>query len=267
MTKIDKMGKKRIEEVGAQIEELLKFVGRVPFAIKDESDISVTIDKLDITVPIIRTSSVNLEGYGILNKLLFALPQRKKDLGKPFLMFVDRVYKISGVGTVVSGTIKQGKLKAGSELLLGPDSSGKFRKVKSKSIEMHYHPLAEADAGLVVGIAIRGVKYEEVKRGMILCDKKIEPRAVQTFEAEILVLNHPTRIATNYEPVYHGQTAAESIKFELLDKKYLKAGETGKIRSSFKYSSLFIQVGDRFIFREGKTKGIGTVTKIVKFAS
>ncbi|HKZ45300.1 MAG TPA: GTP-binding protein, partial [archaeon] len=83
-------------------------------------------------------------------------------------------------------------------------------------------------------------------------------------EAEVLVLNHPTRIATNYEPVYHGQTAAESVKFELIDREYLKAGETGKVRAVFKYRPVFIQIGDRFVFREGKTKGIGTVTKILK---
>ena len=265
ITKVDKMGEKRIEEAEAQIEELLKFVGRVPFTIKDEKDVAVIIDKLDITVPIIRTSSVTLEGFDKLNKLLFALPPREKDLEKPFLMFIDRIYNVSGVGTVVSGTIKQGKLKAGSELLIGPDRTGKFRKIKARSIEMHYHPLEEANAGLVVGIAIRGIKHEEIERGMVLCNIRIEPRAVQSFEAEILVLNHPTRIATNYEPVYHGQTAAESVKFELLDKEYLKAGETGRVRAIFKYRPVFVQTGDRFVFREGKTKGIGTVTKIIKY--
>jgi len=265
ITKTDKMGKKKIEDVEEEIEELLKFVGRVPFVMREGKDVAVVIDKMDTIVPVVRSSAVSLEGYELLNKLLFALPEREKEVGKPFLMFIDRIYSVKGVGSVISGTIKQGKLVAGSELLLGPDKTGKFRKVKAKSIEMHYHPLTEADAGLVVGIAIRGVKHDQLERGMVLCDSKIEPKAVQKFEAEILVLNHPTRIATNYEPVFHGQTAAESVKFELLNKGYLKAGEAGKVRATFKYNPLFLQVGDRFVFREGKTKGIGTITKIVKF--
>jgi len=265
ITKVDRIGERRIEEVKQQIENLLKYVGRVPFTIKDEKDIAVIIDKLDVTVPIIKTSAVTLEGYSLLNNLLHALPQRKKELDKPFLMFIDRNYNITGVGTVVSGTVKQGKLKPGSELLIGPDESGQFKKVKATSIEMHYQPLKEANAGLVVGIAIKGMKYEDVKRGMILSDASVKPRAVKSFEAEILVLNHPTRIAPGYEPVFHGQTVSESVKIDLLDKEYLKSGDSGKVRITFRYRPQFVQEGDRFIFREGKTKGIGTITKILKF--
>jgi len=267
ITKVDRIGERKIEETEDQIEKLLKFVGKIPFSVKDEKDVGVVIDKLGTTVPIIRTSAKSLEGYELLNKLLVSLPQRRKELEKPFLMFIDRVYKVTGVGTVVSGTIRQGKLKAGTELILGPDRTGRFRKVKAKSIEMHYHPLEEADAGLVVGIAIRGVKHEEVKRGLILCDKMIRPRAVKSFEAEIVVLNHPTRIASGYEPVFHGQTISESVKFKILDRKYLKSSEVGNVKMIFKYKPQFVQVGDRFVFREGKTKGIGTITKIIKFTS
>jgi elongation factor 1-alpha len=265
ITKIDKIGDRRVSEVEQQIEELLKYVGRVPFSIKNEKDLAVITDKLDVVVPIIKTSAVTLEGYDLLNKLLHALPQRKKEFNKPFLMFIDRTYNITGVGAVVSGTVKQGRIKPGSELLIGPDASGQFKKVKATSIEMHYQPLKEANAGLVVGIAIKGVKYEEIERGMILSDASVKPKAVKSFEAEILVLNHPTRIASGYEPVYHGQTVSESVKFELLDKEYLKSGESGKVRIIFRYKPQFVQEGDRFVFREGKTKGIGTITKILKF--
>jgi len=265
ITKVDRIGERRIEEVEQQIENLLKYVGRVPFSIKDEKDLAVIVDKMDVTVPIIKTSAVTLEGYDLLNKLLHALPPRKKELDKPFLMFIDRNYNVTGVGTVVSGTVKQGKLKPGSELLIGPDESGQFKKVKATSIEMHYQPLKEANAGLVVGIAIKGMKYGDVKRGMVLSDVSVKPRAVKSFEAEILVLNHPTRIAPGYEPVFHGQTVSESVKLDLLDKEYLKSGDSGKVRITFRYRPQFVQEGDRFIFREGKTKGIGTITKILKF--
>jgi elongation factor 1-alpha len=265
ITKIDKVGEKRVEDAERQIEEQLKHVGRLPFLIKEQKDVSVVIDKLDTIAPVIKTSAVNLEGYDLLNKLLQALPERKKEVGKPFMMFIDRTYNITGVGAVVSGTIKQGKIKAGSELLLGPDVSGHFKVVRAPTIEMHYHPLPEANAGLVVGIAVKGAKVEEIKRGMILCDKKIQPKAVKEFGAEILVLNHPTRITSGYEPVVHLQTSAEVAKIQCLDKEYLKSGESGKVKFTFKYTPQFLEAGERFVFREGKTKGIGTVTKILKF--
>ncbi len=263
ITKTDKVGKKKIEDTELQIEELLKHVGRIPYLVKDENDLNVVIDKLDTIVPIIRTSSVTLDGYDILNKLLFALPERKRNLDEPFLMFIDKIYNVSGVGTVVSGTIKQGRLQAGSELLLGPDATAKMKKVKAPSIEMHYHRLAEADTGFVVGVALRGVNYDDVKRGMILCSPELSPKSVKNFEADVLVLTHPTRITNGYEPVIHLFTVGESAKVELIDKEYLKSGENGKVRFAFKYSPHYLEEGDRFVFREGKTKGIGTVTKVL----
>jgi elongation factor 1-alpha len=265
VTKIDKMGQKRINEVEEQIDNLLKNIGKIPFEVKDENDLIVIIDKLDSIVPVLKTSAVTLEGYELLNKLLAALPEREKALDKPFLMFIDRVYDVTGVGTVVSGTIRQGRLQAGKELMLGPDASGGFEKVKATSIEMHYHRLSEADAGLVVGIAIRGIKHEEIERGMILCEEQLKPKAVKSFEAEILVLHHPTRIANGYEPIIHLSTVAETAKVKLLDKSYMKAGETGKVEFMFKYRAAYLDVGEKFVFREGKTKGIGTVTKILKY--
>ncbi len=263
MTKIDKVGKKKIEETELQMEELLKHVGRIPYLIKDLGDLNVVIDKLDTIVPIIKTSAVTLEGYDILHKLLLSLPERRRNLDKPFLMFVDKIYNVSGVGTVVSGTIKQGRLQAGSELLLGPDPAGKMKKVKAASIEMHYHRLAEADTGFVVGVALRGINSDDVKRGMILCSEEIHPKPVKSFEAEVLVLTHPTRITNGYEPIIHLFTVGESAKAELLQKDYLKSGENGKIKFVFKYSPHYLEEGDRFVFREGKTKGIGTVTRIL----
>ena len=194
------------------------------------------------------------------------MPLPTREVDKPFLMFIDRIYNVSGVGTVVSGTVKQGRLAAGKELLLGPDASGKFKKVKATSIEMHYHRIPEADAGFVVGIALRGTKHEEVERGMVICDETLSPRCVKSFEAEILVLNHPTRIANGYEPVFHGQTVAGTVKLQLMGKEYLKAGENGKVLMSFRYRPQYLRENDKFVFREGKTKGIGTVTRIAKFA-
>lgn len=263
MTKTDKSGHKKIEETESQLGELLKNVGRIPYMIKNIDDLNVVIDKLDTIVPMVKTSAVTLEGYDLLNKFMLSLPERRKNFDKPFLMFIDKIYNISGVGTVVSGTIKQGRLQTGKELLLGPDKEGKFRKVKATSIEMHYHRLSEADTGFVVGIAIRGVDHEELERGMILASEELKPDVIKSFEAEVLVLTHPTRITNGYEPVIHLYTVAESARLELFGRDYIKAGETAKVKATFKYSPHFLEEGDKFIFREGKTKGIGTVTKIL----
>jgi len=51
----------------------------------------------------------------------------------------------------------------------------------------------------------------------------------------------------------------------MIDRPYLKAGESGRVEIRFKYRPFFLQQGDRFVFREGKTKGIGVVVKLVDF--
>ncbi len=266
VTKADKVSAERLDEVEESVSSLLKRVGRVPYRITTEEDLDVVRDKLSVVVPIIRTAAPSLQGYEKLYALLSSLPSRQKPVNEPFLLYVDRVYNVEGVGSVVSGSVKQGRLIAGSELLIGPDEKGRFRQVKARSIEMHYARITEAEAGYIIGVAVRGVKHDMLHRGMILCDSTLSPRAVRRFEADIMVLTHPTRIRDGYEPVLHCHTISSTVKLTLLDKEYLKAGETGRVEMAFKYRPWYIREGDRFVFREGKTKGIGTITRIVEEA-
>lgn len=263
ITKKDLVSKKRIERVIGEIELILKRVGKVPFVVRKIEDLLTVIDKLNVVVPLFVVSSYTYEGFDLLLEFLKWLPERPKDLNKPFLMYIDKIYNVSGVGTVVSGTVIQGKIRSGETLLLGPDKSGRFVKVKTKSIEMHYFRLKEAEAGFVIGIAIKGVSSSKIERGMILCQEKLKPRAVRKFEAEVYVLAHPTKIKSGYEPVFHCYTISQTVRVSLLDSSYLKAGESGKVLMEFKYKPEYIKEGYRFIFREGRTKGIGIIKRIV----
>jgi elongation factor 1-alpha len=264
ITKADRVGAERLEAVEDVTESLLKRVGRIPYPIRREEDISLVLDKLSVIVPIIRTSAVTREGYDLLYSLLRNLPVRSKVSDKPLLLYIDRVYNVEGVGSVVSGSVKQGKLAAGTEVLVGPDVKGRFTPVKVRSIETHSARIPEAEPGYIVGAAVRGVKHELLHRGMVLCDPALDPKAVYSFEAEITVLSHPTRISSGYEPILHCHTIASSVRLTLLDKEYLKAGETGRVIMQFKYRPWYVREGDKFIFREGKTKGIGTITRILE---
>lgn len=266
ITKIDRVTQHRVSEVREEVARLLKRVGRVPFHIREISDVEFVLDKMGILVPIIETSATSLQGYDRLYALLALLPSRPRPVERPFLMYIDRVYNVEGVGTVVSGSVMQGRLGLGSPLLLGPDSKGRFREVRARSIEMHYTRVAEAEPGYIVGIAIRGVGHEEVRRGMVLCEPSLEPRAAWSFEGEVLILTHPTRVASGYEPVLHCHTISQSVKITLLDKEYLKPGEQGSAIFEFRYSPALIFAGDRFVIREGRTKGIGHIVRILRYA-
>jgi elongation factor 1-alpha len=260
VTKCDAVGDERVQEVEREVERLLRGAERTPLSVARHG-VEAAIEEIDRTVvPMVRTSAVTMEGLPVLDRLFERLPKTGGDDGE-FAMYVDRTYNVTGVGAVASGTVKSGTVEAGDELLLGPMSDGSFREVEVRSIEMHYHRVDEARAGRIVGIALKGVREADVRRGMALLPRDADPRAVREFEAEVMVLNHPTRIGDGYEPVVHLETVSEAATFHP-EGGQLLPGDTGRTRVRFKFHPYLVEEGQRFVFREGRSKGVGTVTSI-----
>jgi elongation factor 1-alpha len=74
-------------------------------------------------------------------------------------------------------------------------------------------------------------------------------------------LHHPTRIGRGYEPVIHVETISESVTFDP-EREFMMAGESGIVRVRFKYRPYHVYTGQKFIFREGKSKGVGTILNV-----
>lgn len=266
MTKIDMVTEERIKNVRQEIFDLLKLVGRIPYMVKTMEDADFLTENMNQhLVPVIKASPVTGEGLELLDRLFSGLkiPSHDEDSQKPFMMYIDKIYSVMGVGTVVSGTIRQGKVKKGEKLILGPSSSGDFLPLNVKTIEMHHYRKESATVGEVVGISITGVEMDEIRRGMIICHPDYNPHAVREFDADVAILVHPTTIKEGYECITHIETIAETTCFRPINLEYLSAGDTGSIRMRFKYRPYAIREGQRLIFREGKSKGVGTVTRLV----
>ncbi len=260
ITKTDAVSEERATEVEAEVEHLLREVGKVPLRV-ERHGVDVAIEEVDENVvPILMTSAVTMDGLDTLDTMFEQLPKTTADSGE-FKMYIDRSYSVTGVGAVASGTINSGSVEAGDELLLGPMSDGRFRTVEIRSIEMHYHRVDEAKAGRIVGIALKGVREPEIERGMVLLPAESDPTPVREFEAEVMVLNHPTRIGTGYEPVVHLETISETAVFEP-EGGHLLPGDKGTTTVRFKFRPYLVEEGQRFVFREGQSKGVGTVTSV-----
>ncbi|AUG47931.1 GTP-binding protein [Haloarcula taiwanensis] len=258
ITKTDLVEQERVAEVERAVEQALREVDKTPLRV-ERHGVDTAINEISETVvPVITTSAVTKEGLDDLDEMFEALPKTAGEVGD-FRMYVDRTYNVQGVGAVASGTIKSGAVEAGDELLLGPMQDGSFREVEVRSIEMHYHRVDEAKAGRIVGIALKGVREADIERGMVLLPSDADPSPVREFEAEVMVLNHPTRIGDGYEPVVHLETVSEAAAF-YPDGGQLLPGDAGKARISFKFRSYLIEEGQKFVFREGSSKGVGTVT-------
>lgn len=266
ITKIDMVTEERIREVKNEVFELLKLVGKIPFMVKTCDDaVFVAKNMNQHLVPVIKVSPVTGEGLNLLDELFYQLnvQSNPNDGKKPFMMYIDKIYSVMGVGTVVSGTIRQGTVNKGDKLLLGPTGTGKFIPITVRSIEMHYYKKDRAETGEVVGISLSGVDVSSIKRGMIISDLLYKPQPVREFEADVSILVHPTTIRDGYECITHIETIAETAVFQPLDKEYLSAGDTGKIRMKFKYRPYAIREGQKLIFREGRSKGVGKISKIL----
>jgi len=242
---------------------LLRKVGKVPYKIECLEDVNTIVENQNgLLIPIVKTSAVNMEGISLLDEIFYRLDPPYKRKNKPFKMYIDRVYNVTGVGAVVSGTVLSGKVSVGENLWLGPTKKGDYKNVRAQSIEMHHHKVEEASAGDIVGISIKGAESVEIERGMVLCGEE-DPDAAKEFIADIMLLNHPTKIEVGYEPVVHLETISEVVQFKEIENDFLVAGDTAKARLQFKFKSHNISKGQKFIFREGKSKGVGEVKEII----
>ena len=266
ITKCDRADEEKLARLEGEIKKLLSLVGKVPTFVRSKRDIEhlPAFWETKIIVPVIRTSSVSGEGLELLDELFKFLPKRieRVERSKDFLMYIDKIYTVKGVGIVVSGSVKEGVLRKGQEIFIGPTSEGEFKKVKAPSLEVHHFSVDTAEVGEIVGIALRGLDFE-VRRGMIVSTRK-DLKSTWEFEAEVVILNHPTKIAKGYEPVIHLETISETIIIEPLDTEFLAAGDKGRVKIRFKYHPYYIREGQKFIFREGRSKGIGVVMKVLE---
>jgi elongation factor 1-alpha len=260
ITKVDLVDAERAAEVEREVERLLREVGKTPLSV-DRHGVEAAIEEISPeVVPILPTSAVTKHGLDDLDHVFEHLPKTHGEEGR-FRMYVDRSYRVAGVGAVASGTVKSGRVETGDELLLGPMPDGSFEEVEVRSIEMHYHRVDRAESGRIVGIALKGVEEDALERGMALLPRDADPTPVREFEADVMVLNHPTRIREGYEPVVHLETVSEAAAFYPEGGRLLP-GDSGRARVRFKFRPYVVEEGQRLVFREGQSKGVGTVTDV-----
>jgi len=154
-----------------------------------------------------------------LLEALDALMPPKRPTDKPLRLPLQDVYKIGGIGTVPVGRVETGILKPGMVVVFAP--AGVSSEVKS--VEMHHEQLQEAVPGDNVGFNVKNLSVKDIKRGMVAGDTKNDPpQGCASFDAQVIVLNHPNGIQAGYTPVLDCHTAHVACKFEALLQKINK---------------------------------------------
>jgi elongation factor Tu len=194
------------------------------------------------------------------------IPARPKD--KPFLMSVEDVFSIKGRGTVPTGRVERGTIKAGDEVdIVGLHHEP--RRVVATSLEMFHKTLDYAEPGDAVGVLLRGVEREEIERGQVLAAPgSIKPHTYS--EAQVYVLTKEeggrhTPFFNGYKPQFYIRTTDVTGTMELPEGvEMIMPGDniTMKIRLIYPVA---LEQGLRFAIREGgKTVGAGTFARILE---
>ncbi len=193
------------------------------------------------------------------------IPLPPRDVDKPFLMPVEDVFSITGRGTVATGRIEAGRVKVGDEVqILG---LGADKKSVVTGVEMFRKILDEGEAGDNVGLLLRGIDKNEIKRGMVICHPgQVKPH--DHFKAQVYILKKEeggrhTPFHNNYRPQFYIRTLDVTGEIKLPEGvEMVMPGDNVEIDVRL-ITPVACDTGLRFAIREGgRTVGSGQITAV-----
>ncbi len=229
-------------------------------------------------IPFIRGSALKAAegdkgefGAQAIQRLLDALdayiPEPKREIEKPFLMPVEGVFSISGRGTVATGRIETGKIKVNQEVeIIG---FGAKLKTVVTGVEMFRKILDEGQAGDNVGLLLRGVKKEEIERGMVIAAPgSITPH--KKFKCKVYILSKDeggrhSPFFNGYRPQFYFRTTDVTGVVTLeAGREMVMPGDSVEFNVEL-IAPIAMDKDLRFAIREGgRTVGSGIVTQIIE---
>ena len=268
VTKIDMCPLNILQENLRLLIRILKSPGcrKVPVTVKTPDDVVVSATNFvsQRLCPIFQVSNVNGENLHLLKMFLNLLTTRMTSHDdEPAEFQIDDTYSVPGVGTAVSGTTLKGVIKLNDILLLGPDPLGRFIPIAVKSIHRKRMPVREVRGGQTASFALKKIKRSQIRKGMVMVAPALNPLASWEFEGEILVLHHPTTISSCYQAMVHCGSIRQTAAIISMSQDCLRTGDKALVRFRFIKHPEYIKPGQRMVFREGRTKAVGNVLKLI----
>ena len=268
ITKIDICPPQILQETITQLRRILKSPGaqKIPIFIKNRQETIETATQFvsKRICPIFQVSNVTGESLDLVRIFLNILPHHGHyDAEGPFEFHVNDTFSVPFVGTVVSGVVKSGVIHAGDPVLIGPDSVGQFTPTSIRTIERKRIQVSVCQAGQSASFALKKVRRKEVRKGMVVLSKSdIPPKVYREFVAEVLILSHATTIKTRYQAMLHVGPISQTCAIIDIDRAFIRTGDRATVAFRFVQRPEYLAVGERILFREGRTKGLGIVKAV-----
>ena len=220
----------RYREVVEEVTQLLK---QVRFDVDNTKFIPVSAFEGDNVAE--RSGNLSWFDGDVLLEALNNLPESEPPTDAPLRVPIQDVYTISGIGTVPVGRIETGVMTPGNDVTFQPSDVGG----EVKTVEMHHEEVDSAGPGDNIGFNVRGIGKDDIRRGDVCGPVDQSPTVAETFQAQVVVMQHPSVITAGYTPVFHAHTAQVACTIESIDQKIDAAsGEVAEENPDF------IQSGD-----------------------
>jgi elongation factor Tu len=253
-----------IELVELEVRELLSkynFPGDKTPIVKGSALKALQSESKDINAPEYKSI------MELMNAIDSYIPEPKRDIDKPFLMPIEDVFSIAGRGTVVTGRVERGVVKVGDEIeIVGIKPT---QKTVVTGVEMFRKLLDQGQAGDNIGVLLRGVKKEEVERGMVLAKPgSITPHT--KFKAEAYVLTKEeggrhTPFFKGYRPQFYFRTTDVTGVVTLAEGVEMVMPGDNMSCSVELITPIAMDKELRFAIREGgRTVGAGVITEVIE---
>lgn len=271
ITKIDICPPQILEQTITQLTRILKSPGarKIPIFIKNHQETVETATQFvsQRICPIFQVSNVTGECLDLVRTFLNILPHHGHyDTSAPFEFHINDTFSVPFVGTVVSGVCRAGVIHSGDTIVVGPDSLGQFQTTTIRSIERKRIAVPFCSAGQSASFALKRVRRKEVRKGMVILPRTDpnmpSPKVYREFVAEVLILSHATTIRPKYQAMLHVGPVSQTCAIIEIDREFIRTGDRATVAFRFVQRPEFLNIGDRILFREGRTKGLGIVKQV-----
>lgn len=271
------------EIVKATINSIDKIIQKTRWSlwmVRDNIDLEVPLKQPGQSiVPLFTVSNVTGQGLDLFKEFLYRLPKRidyTPFAENPCELSIIEGFSVKGIGSVAHCFVTKGTIRVGDQVWVGPDSTGDYKLSKVRTMQYKRLPVDFVLPGHHCTLSLPGVERKQMKHGVYVLSGEVQRRSVRKFTAEVKVLStNPITIKKGYCPILNIDNirmAAKVIRIVKLDANgneekssdvnYIRGGSRAKIQFKFIYRPAYIRPEATFVFREGKTRGFGTVKTI-----